>query len=171
MSKMAKHGTPQEQPPACLILSEYQGSDVLRGYAQIVGAQDRKTRQNGQVWILNCVFDGILLKGAESSAILQRLESSLHNYVACVYEENWWIELVSELNKEADYTIAFMYPHGPSETFYWPERQDECPVPTQHILCVIETPELTSHTGRLYKIGATSKKKMDDSSNTFKESC
>ncbi|GBO06825.1 hypothetical protein AVEN_107647-1 [Araneus ventricosus] len=42
---MAQHGAPQEQPPACLILSEYQGSDVLRAYAQIaaqiVGAQVR----------------------------------------------------------------------------------------------------------------------------------
>ncbi|GBM70365.1 hypothetical protein AVEN_129679-1 [Araneus ventricosus] len=83
-----------------------------------------------------------LIKGAESSAILQHLEPSLHNYVACVYEENWWIGQVSELNKEeGDYTIAFMHPHGPSETFYWPERQDECPVPSQHILCVIETPK------------------------------
>ncbi|GBL97023.1 hypothetical protein AVEN_35114-1 [Araneus ventricosus] len=134
--------------------------------------QDKKTLQNGQVWILNYVFDGILLKGAERSAILQRLERSLHNYVACVYEENWWIELVSELNKEeGDYTIAFMQPHGSSGTFYWPGRQDECPVPSQHILCVIETPEITSHTGHLSKIGATSKKKIDDSWNTLKESC
>ncbi|GBM34350.1 hypothetical protein AVEN_116325-1 [Araneus ventricosus] len=131
---------------------------------------DKKTRQNGQVWILNYVFDGILLKGVESSAILQRLEPSLHNYVACVYEESWWFELVSELNKEGDNTIAFMHPHGPSETFYWPERQDECPVPSQHVLCVIETPEITSHTGRLHKIGATSKKKIYNSWNTFKES-
>ncbi|GBM10571.1 hypothetical protein AVEN_142769-1 [Araneus ventricosus] len=74
--------------------------------------------------------------GVESSAILQRLEPSLHNYVACVYEESWWFELVSELNKEGYYIIAFMHPHGPSETFYWPERQDECPVPSQHVLCV-----------------------------------
>ncbi|GBM95481.1 hypothetical protein AVEN_213849-1 [Araneus ventricosus] len=134
--------------------------------------QDKKTRRNGQVWILNYVFNGILLNGAESSAILQCLEPSLHNYATCVYEENWWIELVSELNKEeGDYKIAFMHPHGPSETFYWPERQDECPVPSQHIICVIETPEIASHTGPLYKIGATSKKKIDDSWNTFKESC
>ncbi|GBL78187.1 hypothetical protein AVEN_187136-1, partial [Araneus ventricosus] len=109
---------------------------------------------------------------AESSAILQRLEPSLHNYVACVYEETWWIGLVSELNKgEGDDTIAFMHPHGPSETFYWSERQDECPVTSQHILCMIETSEITSHTGSLYKIGVTSKKKIDDSWNTFKESC
>ncbi|GBO34528.1 hypothetical protein AVEN_222369-1 [Araneus ventricosus] len=123
--------------------------------------QDRKTRQNGQVWILNYVFNGILLKGAESSAILQRSESSLHNYVTCVYEENRRNELFSELNKEeGDYTIDFMHPHGPSETFYWPERQDECPVPSQHTLCVIETPEITSHTGRLYKIGQHLRKKL-----------
>ncbi|GBL77172.1 hypothetical protein AVEN_12796-1 [Araneus ventricosus] len=134
--------------------------------------QDKKTRQNGQVWILNYVFDGILLKGAESSAILQRLEPSLHNCVACVYEESWWIELVSELNKEeGDNRIAFMHPHGPSETFYWPERQNECPFLSQHILCVVETPEITSQTGRLYKIGAISKKEIDDRWNTFKESC
>ncbi|GBM05560.1 hypothetical protein AVEN_94825-1 [Araneus ventricosus] len=112
-----------------------------------------------------------LIKGAENSAILQYLEPSLHNYFVCVYEENSWIELVSELNKEVDYTIAFMHPYGPSETFYWPERQDECHVPSQNILFVIETPGKTSHIGRLYKIGATSKKKIDVSWNTFKESC
>ncbi|GBN69707.1 hypothetical protein AVEN_136802-1 [Araneus ventricosus] len=115
-----------------------------------------KVKDNGlRIW-------EIFLVGAESTAILQRSEPSLHNYVACVYEENWWIGLVSEF-KEGDYAIAFMHPHRPSETFYWPERQDECPIPSQHILCVIETPEITSHTGRLYKIGATSKKKIDDS--------
>lgn len=58
------------------------------------------------------------IKGAETSPILQHSEPSLYNYVACVYEENWWIGLVSEFNKEGDYTIAFMHPHGPSETFY-----------------------------------------------------
>ncbi|GBN60424.1 hypothetical protein AVEN_226140-1 [Araneus ventricosus] len=68
-------------------------------------------------------------------------------------------------------TQLLMHPHGPSETFYWPERQDECPVSSQHILCDIETQEITSHTGRLYKIVATSKKKIDNSWNTFKESC
>ncbi|GBN07950.1 hypothetical protein AVEN_10120-1 [Araneus ventricosus] len=142
------------------------GSQIVNKISQ----EDKKTRQNGQVWILNYVFDGILLKGAESSAILQRLEPSLHNSVACVYEENWW--MVSELNKEGgDYTIAFIHPHGPSETFYWLERQNECPVPSQHILGVIETPEITSHTGCLYKIVAKSKKKIDDSWNTFRESC
>ncbi|CAL1290691.1 unnamed protein product [Larinioides sclopetarius] len=69
------------------------------------------------------------IKGAESSALIQCSKPSLHNYVACVYEKNWWIGLVSKLNKEGDYTITFMHPHRPSETFYWPERQDECPVP------------------------------------------
>ncbi|GBM36399.1 hypothetical protein AVEN_234790-1 [Araneus ventricosus] len=104
-----------------------------------------KTRQNGQLWFLNYAFDEILLEGAENSAILQRLEPRFNKYVACVYEGNWWIELGSELNKEeGDHTIAFMHPHGPSETFYWPEGQDECPVPSQHILCVIEPPEITS---------------------------
>ncbi|GBM44473.1 hypothetical protein AVEN_33641-1 [Araneus ventricosus] len=86
---------------------------------KITNSRQRQEDKAKQVLILNCVFDGILLKGAESAEVLQRLEPSLHNSVACVYEENWWIELVSELNKEeGDYTIAFMHPHGPSEKFY-----------------------------------------------------
>lgn len=102
----------------------------------------------------------------------QIVEPSLQNYVACVYEGNWWIGLVSKINKdEGDYSILFMHPHGPSETFHWPGQQDECPVPPQHILCVIDTPEVTSHLGRSYKIESTSKKKIDESWKIFKENC
>ena len=64
-----------------------------------------------------------------------------------------------------------MHPHGPSETFYWPKRQHECPIPAQRILCMLDTPEKTSQLGRFYRIELTFKKKIDKIWNIFNENC
>ena len=49
------------------------------------------------------------------------------SYVACKYDEQWWVGMVLE----ADYAsngikITFMHPHGPSGSFFWPSKDDVC---------------------------------------------
>lgn len=62
--------------------------------------------------------------------------------------------MVREHEKEENnYTVTFVYPYGPPETFYWPKQQDGLSIPFQHTLCVIKTLEITSHTDRLNEIG------------------
>lgn len=96
------------------------------------------------------------------------VKPNLNSFVACVYEQNWWIGMVHGFNEEeGDYDILFMHPHGPAETFFWPQKEDRCPVPPAHLLCVIDPPEVASQFGRSYKIDAYSRKEIIKRWNNF----
>lgn len=98
---------------------------------------------------------------------LPTLEPNIHSFVACVYENNWWIGMIQCFNEvEGDYDVKFMHPHGPSETFFWPQKEDQCPVPAAHLLCIVNPPETTS-LGRSYKIDSVSRKEIDKAWNIF----
>jgi hypothetical protein len=72
-------------------------------------------------------------------------------YIACVYDGEWWLGLITSLNlEEQDATVKFLHPHGPSRSFYWPEKDDYCEVPLIHILSSVDT--LSTQTGRQYTI-------------------
>ena len=45
-----------------------------------------------------------------------------------------------------------MHPHGYTENFYWPTREDETYVPFNKILWKVNTPNTLSQSGRQYKI-------------------
>nr|XP_042902021.1 uncharacterized protein LOC122270073 [Parasteatoda tepidariorum] len=80
---------------------------------------------------------------------------SVHSYVACVYDANWYIGMVLKVHvEEGDATIKFMHPHGPSLSYYWP-KSDSCIVPFTNILCTVD---INTTTGRTYK--------LNDESNT-----
>ena len=52
------------------------------------------------------------------------------DYVTCIYDNYWWLALVEEINDaEKDVTCKFLKPHGPSENFYWPVRDDTVYIP------------------------------------------
>jgi len=73
------------------------------------------------------------------------------SYVTCIYENHWWVGMISEVAKEeGDATVEFMHPHGPSKSFSWPAVADKCFVPLANILCSISSPITT--TGRVYRI-------------------
>ena len=60
-------------------------------------------------------------------------------YVACIYDNYWWIGNIRNVcEEEDDVEITFMHPHGPSESFKWPRREDNCCVPIIHIICIID---------------------------------
>ena len=45
-------------------------------------------------------------------------------YVACYYDNNWWIRLVQNVNyDEKDVEINFLHPPGTSGSFTWPQRK------------------------------------------------
>lgn len=76
-------------------------------------------------------------------------------YIACIYDNKWWIGNVIEVSvEENDALINFMHPPGPAYSFYWPERQDICWIPEQHLICMLPAPSVTS-SGRQYQFPET----------------
>lgn len=62
-------------------------------------------------------------------------------FVACIYDNVWWIGNICEISlSEQDASIDFMHPHGPNASFHWPVRKDICWVPEQHIIAVLPAP-------------------------------
>jgi len=73
----------------------------------------------------------------------------------------WWIGIIREVDKEQDDArINFMHPHGPSQSFHWPQVDDMCWVPITHLLCSVDTP--TTITGRQYSITQAEVKKVEE---------
>ena len=49
------------------------------------------------------------------------------SYIACIYEDFWWIGMVSEVNiDEQDVMVEFLHPHRPQKNFKWPRNPDRC---------------------------------------------
>ena len=102
---------------------------------------------------------------------LPNIQPQLHSCIACVYENCWWIGFIKNANSaEEDYDVQFMHPHEPAETFYWPQREDCCSVPPNHILCIVSTPEIVTQMGRSYKIDEHSQNLISKNWDIFKTS-
>lgn len=80
-------------------------------------------------------------------------------FIACQYDSFWWVGLVEEINQEQkDFLVNFMHPHGPSKSFKWPTRDDQCWVPFDKFICKIDTPKTA--TGRMYQISDSDYEKI-----------
>ena len=83
----------------------------------------------------NSSFCGIHIFLCQESS-LNAADIPLMSYICCVYDSNWWIGLVVEIDfLENDICINFLHPHGPYKYFYWPLHEDLCWVPLSHVLC------------------------------------
>ena len=65
-----------------------------------------------------------------------------------LYENKWWVGIITNVDKEEYVQVKFMHPSGPSRSFQWPHVDDICRV-NGHILCKIDTPITL---GRFYSI-------------------
>ena len=71
---------------------------------------------------------------------------SQNQYVACIYDNNWWIGIIESVNDdEKDFDIKFMHPYGPASSFHWPNFNDKCIIPMYHILTTVHPPTTNSH--------------------------
>lgn len=75
--------------------------------------------------------------------------------------------IVTDINEEEDATIKFLHPQGPSPSFYWPKREDICPVPIPHLLAVIDPP--ATSTGRVYQFPTDCMKMIQERMSQIKE--
>ena len=86
-----------------------------------------------------------------NSLEISKNDYSPNQYVACIYENKWWIGIIEIVNEnERDLDIKFMHPHGPASSFHWPHFPDRCIIPMNHVLVIITPPNTA--TGRQYTI-------------------
>lgn len=94
--------------------------------------------------------------------------STLENYpdssfIACIYEQKWWIGIVKQKsNEHDDLFISFMHPSGEAKQYSWPHAEDACWVEKSNIICNISCPSMTSSSMRGYSFSETDIKKIKD---------
>ena len=60
------------------------------------------------------------------------------DFVDDANDQQWYVGMIIETDeKHGDFLINFMQPHGTSNTFNWPNLQDNYWVPKKHVLCVV----------------------------------
>ena len=74
------------------------------------------------------------------------------SYIGCLYDRQWYVGLVRDLSFEHnDVNVKFMHPKGPAKAVFWPDREDNCWVPVDHILAVVQAPQV-NRSGRSYTL-------------------
>jgi hypothetical protein len=77
----------------------------------------------------------------------------LGNYVAAIYDQDWYVGLVEEVDEERkECQLNFMHPKNPTGNVMWPSRADRCLTPIEQVLAVIEVPGSSSKSARTYNI-------------------
>ena len=67
------------------------------------------------------------------------------DYIACVYDNKWWIGNFCDTSlEERDALASFMHPHGPVYSFQWPQKKDTCWIPEQQIIAILPAPSADS---------------------------
>jgi len=90
-------------------------------------------------------------------AAMRDLNLQPGQFVACVYDGEWWLGNITEISTDNDdVKVSFMHPHGPATSFCWPSTIDHCWVPIVHILCQVPALSTAVSTGRRYKVDSAS---------------
>ena len=83
----------------------------------------------------------------------QMIDLRLGYYVAAIYDQDWWVGLVEEVDEERkECQLNFMHPKNPTGNVMWPRRTDRCLIPIEKVLTVITVPETASQSARTYNI-------------------
>ena len=73
------------------------------------------------------------------------------NYVACKYDKLRWVGMVLEADQASnDIKITFMHLHGPSNSHFWPSKDDVCWMSPLSVILKLNPP--TTSNGSNYKI-------------------
>ena len=65
-------------------------------------------------------------------------------YVACIYDNSFWIGIIKEYSEENDdYSISFLHRDERTVTkFFFPEKEDSCWVQASNILAKLNLPDI-----------------------------
>ena len=81
------------------------------------------------------------------------IQPKMHDYVAVTYDEHLWIGIVENFDQVAEeLQVKFMIPHGVRKAYSWPVRDDVCWLPKQDVIKVLSTPQVTSTSGRMFRL-------------------
>ena len=70
-------------------------------------------------------------------------------YYACKYDDLYFY-IVNYISMEhGGVNVKFMHPKAPARRSFWPNREDVCWIPLNHMICRVEPPS-TSSTARYY---------------------
>jgi len=76
-------------------------------------------------------------------------------YVACVYDAQWYIgNIVERSDENSDVMVKFMKRSGLKLSWPAESRKDECWVPLTHVMCIVSAPEVHGHGARQYRLSS-----------------
>ena len=82
-----------------------------------------------------------------------------------------YVEIVEDIERgDCEVQVSSMHPKGPSTSFFWPERVDEVWVHSSQILCLVDSPNMTSSRG-FYSLAAKSSSDIAQAWSTHKFWC
>lgn len=91
------------------------------------------------------------------------------DYVAAVYEKQWYIGRVIEIDEE-DALINFMCNAGKyADAFKWPTREDEIWVKRTNILTILDEPKPHGKTKRIFKIPNEELKRVEEEFTSMRD--
>ena len=63
------------------------------------------------------------------------------SYYACKYDNNFYFCIVSYASMEhCDVNMKFMHPNTPAKKLFWPDCEDVCWIPLNHMVCRVKPP-------------------------------
>ena len=106
------------------------------------------------------------LLGSNKTSSTERTHFNQGMYVACVYDNDWFIGNVIDNSSESeDVSIKFMKRDGIN--FKWPIREDQCWVPIVNVLAEVKTLIAQGHGARNYRISELEFQKISESFEVF----
>ena len=64
---------------------------------------------------------------------------------ACKYDNNLYFCIANHASMEdGDVNVNFMHPKAPAKKFFWPDYEDVCWIPMNHMICRLQTPSSDS---------------------------
>lgn len=61
-------------------------------------------------------------------------------FYAAIYDNKWWIGKILDNCEEGNAKVQFIHSPGPLPTYFWPNTNDSCRVPYEHILKEVPVP-------------------------------
>lgn len=72
-------------------------------------------------------------------------------YIACVYDKKWYIGMIKERSDQnGDVLVIFMKRNGLSLNWFEDQSTNQCWVPFNQIICVVDVPNLEGRRGNQY---------------------
>ena len=73
------------------------------------------------------------------------LTITLGSYCACKYDNDLYFCIVNYVSMEfSDVNGKFMHPKAPAKNFFWPDHEDVCWIPLNHMICRVKPPSCGS---------------------------